>query len=101
MPIDYSKYPPNWKSEIRPRILERACNCCEVCGSKNHKPHPITGSKVILTIMHLDRDPENWDVTDDRLKAACQRCHFTYDHSDNFYKKMYGRDYKKNQLSIL
>lgn len=23
MPIDYSKYPPNWKTEIVPRILNR------------------------------------------------------------------------------
>lgn len=32
MPIDYSKYPSNWKTEIRPRILGRANNCCEQCG---------------------------------------------------------------------
>jgi hypothetical protein len=31
MPCDYSKYPTNWKSEIRPRILERAGNKCELC----------------------------------------------------------------------
>lgn len=24
MPIDYSKYPPNWKTEIVPAVLERA-----------------------------------------------------------------------------
>ncbi len=36
MPIDYSKYPPNWKTEIRPRILERANNCCEFCGVENY-----------------------------------------------------------------
>ena len=35
MPIDYSKYPPNWKSEIVPRIIERAGNCCERCGIAN------------------------------------------------------------------
>jgi hypothetical protein len=35
MPIDYSRYPPNWKKEIRPAILERANNCCEFCGNKN------------------------------------------------------------------
>jgi hypothetical protein len=29
MPIDYKKYPPNWLSEIRPRIMQRANNCCE------------------------------------------------------------------------
>lgn len=36
MPIDYSEYPPNWKTEIRPRIIARAKNCCEDCGVKNH-----------------------------------------------------------------
>lgn len=36
MPIDYKKYPPNWKTEIRPRILKRANNCCEFCGLPNH-----------------------------------------------------------------
>lgn len=49
MPCDYSKYPPNWKSEIRPRILARAGEvrdtsgnvtieaCCEFCGVENRK----------------------------------------------------------------
>jgi hypothetical protein len=37
MPIDYKKYPANWKSEIRPTILKRANNCCENCGLKNHE----------------------------------------------------------------
>lgn len=32
MPCDYSKYPVNWKTEIRPRIMARANNCCEVEG---------------------------------------------------------------------
>ena len=36
MPIDYSKYPDNWKTEIVPRILKRAKNRCEICGLKNH-----------------------------------------------------------------
>ncbi len=36
MPIDYSKYPPNWAREIVPRILQRADNKCEVCGLENH-----------------------------------------------------------------
>ena len=29
-------YPPEWKTEIRPRILARARNRCELCGIKNH-----------------------------------------------------------------
>ncbi len=32
MPIDYSKYPPNWKTEIRPAILKREGNKCKFCG---------------------------------------------------------------------
>ena len=35
MPIDYKKYPPNWLTEIRPRIMERANNECENCGLKH------------------------------------------------------------------
>jgi hypothetical protein len=35
MPINYKDYPPNWKTEIRPAILERAKNCCEFCNIEN------------------------------------------------------------------
>lgn len=31
MPIDYKKYPPNWKSEIVPFILDRDNNKCQHC----------------------------------------------------------------------
>ena len=36
MPCDYKKYPPNWATEIRPRILARARRRCELCGAKNY-----------------------------------------------------------------
>ena len=77
MPCDYKNYPENWFSEIRPAILERANNCCEFCSAENHQPHPVTGSKVVLTIMHLDHDTSNNDPAN--LKAGCQRCHNRYD----------------------
>ena len=80
MPIresERARYPKDW-SEISKRIrFERAQNHCEVCGCENYKPHPITGSKVVLTVMHLNHIPE--DVRDENLKAACQRCHLRYD----------------------
>ncbi len=37
MPIDYKNYPANWKTEIRPAIMQRANNCCEFCGVSNYK----------------------------------------------------------------
>lgn len=90
MPIDYSKYPPNWKTEIRPRILARAGNCCEWCGVHNRgtgrriadgtwEPSHFGPSRIVLTVAHLDHDPENHDVQDDRLAALCQYCHLRYD----------------------
>ena len=35
MPINYKDYPDNWKTEIRPYVLSRACNHCEFCGVSN------------------------------------------------------------------
>jgi hypothetical protein len=36
MPIDYAKYPSNWKTKIRPDILRRANNRCEFCLVQNY-----------------------------------------------------------------
>jgi len=81
-PENKKLYPANWK-EIRARILERAQQCCEGspryphCSAPNGEPHPVTGSKVVLTIAHLDHNPGNNAPAN--LRAWCQRCHNTYD----------------------
>ena len=77
MPMDRSKYPDNWEEISHYVRFVRAKGRCEVCGAEHGKPHPITGSKVVLTTAHL-----NHDTTDNRLnnlKAMCQRCHLRYD----------------------
>lgn len=85
MPISPEKralYPSNWKA-ISAGIRERAGNRCEGspaypdCRAQNGEPHPITESRVILTVAHLDHAPQNCAA--DNLKAMCQRCHLTYD----------------------
>lgn len=90
MPIKYSRYPPNWKTEIRPRILERAKNCCEGCGASNYSRNQ-NGKRVVLTVAHLDHDETNWNIQDDRLKAFCQSCHFRYDRKNNQFRRKYGK----------
>ena len=87
MPIDYKKYPPNWKTEIRPAVLARANNRCEFCGIENYSIRS-DGVKVILTVAHLDHDETNWDVKIDRLRALCQRCHLKYDAEEKKKRKL-------------
>lgn len=74
-PENKARYPENWK-EIRADILKRADNRCEFCGIKNYTIRE-NGSKVILTIAHLDHTPENCDY--ENLRALCQKCHNNYD----------------------
>ena len=80
-PENKSRYPKNWKSEIRPSILERAKNRCEFCGRQNHTWYFNENTKkmvkVVLTIAHLDHVPEHCDPSN--LRALCQRCHNQYD----------------------
>lgn len=80
MPIKFenkSKYPPDWKS-ISLRIRARAGWRCEWCGAENSQPHPVTGSRVVLTVAHYpDDNPAN--CADDNLLALCQKCHNTLD----------------------
>ena len=76
MPIDYKKYPAFWKI-IRAKIIARAEGRCELCGAENYKPHWKTGSRVVLTIAHIDQDINNNE--DWNLLALCQRCHLRID----------------------
>lgn len=101
MPFHLELYPKNWK-EISLRIRQRAEGKCEFCGAENYKPHPITGSKVVLTVAHLDHNPQN--CVDENLKALCQRCHLTYDaqhHAKNAAKTRYKRKLEKGQLELI
>ena len=69
---------PEWLA-IRQRILARARHRCEGrgCGVRNHEAHPVTGSRVVLTIARLDQDPGN--NAGNNLRALCQKCHNAWD----------------------
>lgn len=109
MPIDYKKYPKDWK-ETRERILKRAKNRCECkgecglhhgrrCVEKNNLPAKWAKGKIVLTIAHLDHDEENHNVKDERLKAMCQRCHLRYDTPEK--KKRRFNKKHKDQINLL
>lgn len=81
-PENRARYPKEWKA-ISLEVRVAAGWRCEGspaypdCRAENGKPHPLTGSVVVLTVAHLDHQPENCDRAN--LKAWCQRCHNTYD----------------------
>jgi hypothetical protein len=88
-PENRHRYPHDWP-QISERIRnERALGRCECegecgrgthdgrCPNRNGYPAYGTGSRVVLTVAHLDHAPENCD--DDNLLAMCQGCHLHYD----------------------
>lgn len=96
-PENRHRYPADW-AEIRERMLHRAtrwvegvgmvprCECRGECGRGTHEGQCPnfnggeaygTGSRVVLTIAHLDHTPENNHGSN--LRAMCQGCHLHYD----------------------
>lgn len=51
MPINYRNYIFDWKSRVRPDIMKRANNHCEVCGVKNY-----TVVKVFRSGLRVNQD---------------------------------------------
>jgi len=123
MPVDYKKYPANWKTEIRPAILERDGNCCKFCGVENGRLIRRFGAgvndweywpegmmsvcytedgyksiKIVLTIMHLDHDITNNDYSN--LAAGCQRCHLNYDKDHHAKSRQVTIGKKKKQIHL-
>lgn len=82
-PENAARYPKDWPEISRRIRIERAQNHCESvpgqppCGAEQGERHPITGAIVVLTVAHLDHQPEH--CADTNLRALCQRCHNRYD----------------------
>jgi hypothetical protein len=97
MPIraeNRGRYPDDWAAISRRIRFERAQGRCECdgrcgrvpscvtatdprCAAVNGQLAPFSGSLVVLTVAHLDHQPEN--CADDNLLAMCQGCHLAYD----------------------
>ena len=81
-PENKARYPVDWPA-LSARVRADAGQRCEgspdfpECRAANGLPHPETGSRVVLTVAHLDHQPEN--CARSNLRAWCQRCHLNYD----------------------
>ena len=73
-----ARYPADWALRSRFVRFVRARGKCEWCGAEHGKPHPVTGSRVVLTTAHVyDDRPEASSLLN--LAALCQRCHNRHD----------------------
>lgn len=108
MPCDYSKYPANWKTHIVPAIRARSGDRCEWCSVENRDCRD--GSRIVLTVAHLDHDLAHNDGMDTggpampaekaNLVHLCQRCHLGHDRGRHMAKQWRNRQEKAGQLLL-
>lgn len=111
-PENRSRYGTDWPEFSRHIRFERAesrCECEGECGMPGHvniggrcenrhnKPSIYTGSKVILTVAHLNHVPEQRGA--DEVKAMCQGCHLWYDRAHHAATKR-GHQITAGQLEL-
>ena len=94
-------YPRDWQ-EIREKIRQRSGNRCEGCvihpdcRAVNGEPHPVTGSKVVLTVAHWpDPDKRIGDLAG--LRHLCQRCHLALDRPHHLAVQRRRREERKRR----
>lgn len=69
------------EANLQPKTIESKRN--KHSGIVECIPNPKQ-VKVVLTIAHLDHDENNHEISDERLKAACQLCHLRYDAKEKY-----------------
>ncbi|MCE5310427.1 MAG: hypothetical protein LLG20_22550 [Acidobacteriales bacterium] len=101
MPVDWKRYPRNWR-RVSELILRRSQGRCEWCGAEHALPHPVTGSKVILTTAHLGEPfalgadkHDKHDIRAENLAALCQRCHLRHDRDEHAANARKTREAKR------
>jgi hypothetical protein len=103
MPMRRELYSKNW-NKIVAAVRERSGNRCEgspaypECRAVNGQPHPVTGSKVVLTTAHLNHQPS--DCRMENLASFCQLCHNTYDIAHRAENRRKTRDERLGQRRL-
>lgn len=100
LPENKARYPKDWKLRSKFVRFYRAKNRCEWCDCENGKPHPVTGSKVVLTTAHIyDDKPEASSLLN--LAALCQKCHNGHDAKDRRLRRKERLEKINGQTTML
>jgi hypothetical protein len=105
-PENRKRYPPEWRMISWLIRYFRAHGQCEWvdaqtgqrCTRQDGEPIPgnVRGSVTVLTVMHIDHQPEHNDLSN--LVAACQYHHLLYDAPFHAWNAAATRARKKGQL---
>jgi hypothetical protein len=107
MPINYKLYPKNWKSEIRPAILERDNNCCKFCKvsngiyifrgtlygkevfqNANGEIFSYPDGQLLDTDVYAPIEPLNGDINSKAFKVVLTIMHLDHDTTNNEYTNL-------------
>jgi 5-methylcytosine-specific restriction endonuclease McrA len=95
MPCNYKEYPNNWRW-LSAQLRKAADNLCELCHAANGQPHWLTGSRVILTVHHIDGNKQN--NVKQNLIVLCQRCHLRLDLQKHMEHRAESRIVKTSRI---
>jgi hypothetical protein len=111
MPVDQNKYPANWKQISQERKEAAGWQCEEMISFEWLPTYKVRcyrkqgmevqgvrrqAYKVVLTVAHLDHNPENNDASN--LRVLCQEHHLAYDHALHIQHAKETRKRKRAQL---
>ncbi len=98
-PENRNRYPADWPLRSRFVRFVRARGRCEWCPAIHGKPHPVTGSTVVLTTAHIhDHRPEAADLLN--LAALCQLCHLRHDRDQHAQTRRANIDRRRGQMQL-
>lgn len=77
MPMDRSKYPPDW-DQIAAAVKRATGWKCQQCGKQCYVPgENVADTRYVLTVAHVNHVES--DCRPENLVAACSVCHLQYD----------------------
>jgi hypothetical protein len=99
MPVDWSKYPGNWK-DIANEVKEATDWKCQVCGKQCYRPgQRVINTQKVLTVAHVNHVES--DCRPENLVAACSVCHLAYDAIRKKWQRLAKRRIDSEKRNVL
>lgn len=99
MPVDWSKYPSDWK-QIAFAVKQSTGWKCQVCGKQCYRPgDKVENTQNVLTVAHVNHVES--DCRPENLVAACSVCHLQYDAVRRKWQRLAAKRVKQESEQVL